>query len=195
VRTGILGGTFDPPHVGHWLAAVDAFDSLGLDRLLFIPASTQPLKARASVASAADRLAMVRLMAQGDERFGVDPIEIERAGLSFTVDTLRSLHAREPQAEWVLCIGTDAWAHFARWREPDEVRRLATIALLPRDGSVPDAAMVAADPGTVVVPMRRVDVSSTEVRARVRAGRSVRGFVTEPVAAYIAAHGLYRQGN
>ena len=195
MRIGILGGTFDPPHAGHWLAAVDAFESMGLDRLLFIPAATQPLKAGASVAPAADRLAMVRLMAQGDARFAVDAIEIERAGLSFTVDTLRSLHVREPQVEWVLCIGTDAWAHFAQWREPDEVRRLATIALLPRNGAGPDAASAVPGPGTIVIPMRRVDVSSTEIRARVRAGRSVRGFVTEPVAAYIAAHGLYRQGN
>ena len=195
MRIGIFGGTFDPPHVGHWLAAVDAVESLRLDRLLFIPAATQPLKADASGAAASDRLAMVRLLVVGDERFAVDTIEIERGGLSFTVDTLRSLHTRDPQAEWFLCIGSDAFAQLARWREPDEVRRLATIAVLPRDGTVPDAATLAASPGTVVVPMRRVDVSSTEVRARVRAGRSVRGFVTEPVAAYIAAHGLYRQGN
>lgn len=195
MRIGILGGTFDPPHVGHWLAAVDAVESLRLDRLLFIPAATQPLKAGASVAAAADRLAMVQLLVAGDERFTMDTIEIERGGLSFTVDTLRSLHARDPRAEWFLCIGSDAFAQLARWREPDEVRRLATIAVLPREGTVPDAATLAANPGTVVVPMRRVDVSSTEVRARVRAGRSVRGFVTEPVAAYIAAHGLYRQGN
>jgi len=195
MRIGILGGTFDPPHVGHWLAAVDAVESLRLDRLLFIPAATQPLKAGASVAAAVDRLAMVQLLVAGDERFTMDTIEIERGGLSFTVDTLRSLHVRDPRAEWFLCIGSDAFAQLALWREPDEVRRLATIAVLPREGTVPDAATLAASPGTVVVPMRRVDVSSTEVRARVRAGRSVRGFVTEPVAAYIAAHGLYRQGN
>jgi nicotinate-nucleotide adenylyltransferase len=192
MRVGVFGGTFDPPHVGHLLVAADVADALALDRLLWIPAGTQPFKAEQATSPAADRLAMTRLMAAADKRFACDALEIERGGLSFSVDTLRSLTAREPGATWFLCVGADAFRGFPRWREPGAIAAMATVAVLARDGAEADATALAAVPGAVTVPVRRVDVSSTEVRARVRAGRSVQGFVTEPVAAYIAAHGLYR---
>ena len=192
MRLGVLGGTFDPPHVGHLLVAVDACERLELDRLLFIPAATQPLKAGRDAAPAADRLALVRLLAAEDARFGVDTAELDRGGLSFTVDTLRDLRRREPEARLVLCVGADAFARFAEWREPDVIAQLATVAVLTRGGAGPSAAALATVPGAVAVAVRRVDVSSTEIRARAAAGRSLRGFVTEPVAAYCAAHDLYR---
>ena len=127
-----------------------------------------------------------------DPRFATDGVEIERGGLSFTVETLRTLTAREPGHAWFLCVGADAFRGFARWREPGAIAGLATVAVLARDGAGAAPLALAAVPGAIEVPVRRVDVSSTEVRARVRAGRSVTGFVTEPVAAYLAAHGLYR---
>jgi nicotinate-nucleotide adenylyltransferase len=106
VRLGILGGSFDPPHIGHLLAAVDAYDGLRLDRLLFVPAAAQPLKVGVVAAPPADRLAMVRLLAGEDPRFAVDPIEIEREGLSYTVDTLAAFAERFPDAERFFLVGS-----------------------------------------------------------------------------------------
>jgi nicotinate-nucleotide adenylyltransferase len=189
MRIGILGGTFDPPHVGHLLAASDAFESLTLDRVLFIPAAGQPLKA-AIVASPADRLAMTERLVGDDPRFAVDPIEIERGGLSFTIDTLRALHERwkaDKGLALVLLLGADAAATLPQWREPAEVARLAEIVVLRRGAG--SGAPVGIGK---VIDTRRVDVSSTEIRARVRAGQSIRGFVPEPVAAYIEGRRLYR---
>ena len=187
MRLGIFGGSFDPPHVGHLLVATDALDALGLEQLVFVPAAVQPLKAGQAAAGPADRLAMVRLLVGTDPRFSVDPIEIDREGLSFTVETLAAFATRQPEAERFFLVGTDVLASFARWREPERVLRLATIAVLRREGDdaeIPD--------GAIRVDTRRVDVSSTEIRQRVRDGRAIRGFVPEAVEAYIASHRLYR---
>jgi nicotinate-nucleotide adenylyltransferase len=188
VRIGILGGTFDPPHIGHLLAATDACEALGLARVLFVPTAAQPLKEQGPVASGQQRVEMVRLLVAGDSRFEVDPMEVDRGGLSFTIDTLRALRQRWPAgtAELVLLLGADAAAQFPRWRDPEGVRALAEVAVLTRgDGTQTPSGMRSA-------PTRRVDISSTEVRERVRAGKPVGAFLTEPVAAYIGQHGLYR---
>jgi nicotinate-nucleotide adenylyltransferase len=187
VRLGIFGGTFDPPHVGHLLVVADAFEALGLDRLVFVPAATQPLKAGQTAARPQHRLAMVRLLVGDDPRFAVDPIEIEREGLSYTVDTLAAFAERYPEAERFFLVGTDVLASLGQWREPETLLRLATLAVMQRHGEtglLPD--------GAVRIETRRVDVSSTEIRERVRRGRMIRGFVPEAVAAYIAEQRLYR---
>jgi nicotinate-nucleotide adenylyltransferase len=187
MRIGLLGGTFDPPHIGHLLAATDAHEQLALDRVVWIPAAGQPLKS-AIVASPADRLAMVQALVANDPRFTVDPIEIERGGLSFTIDTLRALHDRwkaDSALALVLLLGADAAATLPQWREPEAVASLAEIVVLRRGES--DKAVMGK-----AIDTRRVDVSSTEIRARVRAGQSIRGFVPEPVAAYIEGRRLYR---
>jgi nicotinate-nucleotide adenylyltransferase len=187
VRLGIFGGSFDPPHVGHLLVVTDAVDVLRLDRLIFVPAAVQPLKAGQTAAAASHRLAMVRLLIGDDPRFSVDSIEIDRLGLSYTVETLAAFAERHPRAERFFLVGTDVLGSFERWREPERVLQLATLAVMLREGDtggVPD--------GAVRVETRRVDVSSTEVRERVRAGRAIRGFVPEAVEAYIAEHRLYR---
>ena len=201
MRLGIFGGTFDPPHVGHLLAAIDAFERLELDRLVFVPAATQPLKVEAGSADAAHRLAMVRAMVEGDPRFSVDPIEIDRAGLSYTVDTLTEFERRHPAAERFFLVGADTVGAFTKWREPGRVLRLARLVVLRRatDGEEesPSAVLrsLMTEPGTetpLVLETRRVDVSSTEVRARIRARLSIRGFVPDAIAAYIERAGLYR---
>jgi nicotinate-nucleotide adenylyltransferase len=207
VRLGILGGTFDPPHVGHLLAATDAFERLELDRLVLVPAATQPLKADAGSTDAAHRLAMVRAMVGDDPRFSVDPIEIDRAGLSYTVDTLAEYERRHPRAERFFLVGADTVGAFGKWREPGRVLRLARLVVLRRASDGPDESPMSAlramqtlqslmtEPGSeppLVLETRRVDVSSTEVRARVRAGQSIRGFVPDAIAAYIERAGLYR---
>lgn len=202
MRVGIFGGTFDPPHVGHLLVAVDALERLGLDRIVVVPAATQPLKAGEISATADQRLAMARLLVDGDPRFEVDPIEIERGGLSYMVDTLRSLADRWPGAKLSLLTGADVLGTFHRWREPERVRELATLVVLTRDGSGGATGGTGGEPPTppsgfpggppLFLATRRVDVSSTEIRARVRAGQSIRGFVPEAVAEFIRSARLYR---
>lgn len=191
MRFAILGGSFDPPHIGHLLAAQDAFDQLALDRLIFVPAAVQPLK-RAEVTPEATRLEMVRRMVGDDPRFEVSDVEVRRGGLSFTVDTLEHFARLHPDAERFLLLGADVLATFGQWREPDRVLQLAQPVILVRQGGefpLPDAL----DHRRVLrLPTRRVDVSSTEVRERVRAGLSIRGFVTEGVAALIERDALYR---
>ena len=197
MRIGIFGGTFDPPHVGHLLAASDAVDALALDRVVFIPAAEQPLKAGAIVASARDRLAMVALAIRGNPRFSVDAIEIERGGVSFTVDTLRSLRNRwreDRELALFLLMGQDVLATLSKWHEPDAVVELAELAILRRAGrsAEEDAAAGPQVGRRRVVPTRRVDVSSTEIRERVAAGRSIHGFVPDAVLEYVAERRLYR---
>jgi nicotinate-nucleotide adenylyltransferase len=196
MRLGILGGTFDPPHVGHVLGAVDAVEALALDRLIVVPAGTQPLKAGRETAPAADRLAMVRVAFDGAPLFSVDPIEMERTGLSYTVDTLEALAERHPGAELFFVTGADVVRTFELWRDPERILRLARLAILERGGHETrddEAGRRALERRGALFPStRRVDVSSTEVRRRVRAGKSIRGFVPDAVAAYIERAGLYR---
>jgi nicotinate-nucleotide adenylyltransferase len=187
VRLGIFGGSFDPPHVGHLLVVTDACEALRLDRLIFVPAAVQPLKGGQASATARHRLEMVRLLVADDTRFTVDPIEIEREGLSYTVETLAAFAERHPEAERFFLVGMDVLASFGQWREPERVLRLATLAVMQRAG---ETGPVPA--GAVRVETRRVDVSSTEIRNRVRTGRAIRGFVPDAVAAYIEGQRLYR---
>ena len=196
-RVGIFGGTFDPPHTGHLLAATDASEVLGLDRLWFVPNAIQPLKG-AGQGSPADRLEMVRRLVVGDARFGVDPMEIEREGPSFTVETVSVFAERFPGARRFLLIGADVTETFDRWRQPDRISELAEIVVLHRagepdrpglsEGNVSSGALA----GARWLETRRIDISSTEIRGRVRTGKSIRGFVPDAVAEYIAAAGLYQ---
>jgi nicotinate-nucleotide adenylyltransferase len=192
VRLGIFGGTFDPPHVGHLLAASDAFEHLSLDRIVFIPAALQPLKVGRSAAPSRDRLAMVRLLTGSDARFEADPVEVDREGLSYTVDTLRGFRDRFPLADRYFLVGADVLPTFTQWREPQEILSLATLAVLTRRDDGEPVTAVGVPANAVMVPTRRIDVSSTEIRDRVRAGRSIRGFVTDAVAEYVSSNGLYR---
>lgn len=193
MRIGIFGGTFDPPHVGHLLAASDAYEALSLDQLLFVPAGVQPFKVGAVEASGEQRLVMLSLLVNGDARFTVDPIEIDRNGLSFTVDTLAALAARHPGAALFLLIGEDLAGQIATWREPGRIAKLAEIVVLARSGGASEGA----GPASTALPMRRlatrrVEVSSTEIRARVRSGKSIHGFVPDAIADFIESAGLYR---
>ncbi|HVS59662.1 MAG TPA: nicotinate-nucleotide adenylyltransferase [Gemmatimonadaceae bacterium] len=192
MRIGVFGGTFDPPHVGHLLLAADAREALQLDRLIFIPAATQPFKlGTPPVASGQDRLEMVRLAVADDANYAVDEAEINRKGLSYTVDTLEHLAERFKGAQLFLLIGQDALAGFPQWRNPERIRELATLAAMERSGPLGLRSEVAAE-GVVTVSTRRVDVSSTEIRERRRAKKSIKGFVPESVERFIEARGLYR---
>ena len=187
----MLGGSFDPPHTGHLLAAVDAVEALRLDRLVFIPAAIHPLKAARAVASPPQRLEMLRLLTGDDARFAVDAIETEREGLSFSVDTVAAYADRYPAARRFFLVGADVVESFGSWREPERIAQLATIVVVRRGDEQrgpPSANPVAFQQ----LQTRRIDVSSTEIRARVRAGKSIHGFVPPAVAEFIATAGLYR---
>jgi nicotinate-nucleotide adenylyltransferase len=191
-RIGLFGGTFDPPHVGHLIVAQDAALALGLDRILFVPAARPPHKQRADITPAELRVAMLELAIGDDPRFGIECVELERNGPSYTVDTLRSLHAARPGVGWTLLVGADQYAEFGTWREPGEILRLAQLAVLTRAGdSATDAG--AAPDRMVNVAVTRIDVSSTDVRKRVAAGLPIRYLVPAAVARIIEDNRLYAE--
>lgn len=191
-RVALLGGSFDPPHLGHLHLAYQALEQLGCDEVRFVPANQQPLKGVSALSAPAHRLAMVRLMAEGLPGMQVDTIETERGGLSYAVETVRALRAAEPEVEFCLLLGEDAAATLHRWREPAALASLCRIVVCTRGGEA--LALPDGTPPVERFATRRLDVSATEVRARVRAGLPVRGWVTDAVADYIAACGLYRVG-
>ncbi|HEY0242999.1 MAG TPA: nicotinate (nicotinamide) nucleotide adenylyltransferase [Gemmatimonadaceae bacterium] len=187
MRIGVLGGSFNPPHVGHLILASDACEALGLDKLLIVPAAANPLKGEnAEGASPDDRLRMARESFAGDPRFEVTAMEIDRGGLSYTVDTLEAVAVEYPGAELVLLVGMDAFRSLDRWKNPERIRELASLAVLARG----DEAS-ALPPGVQAVTTRRIDVSSTEIRTRLAEGRSIKGFVAESVERFISAAKLY----
>lgn len=190
MRVGVFGGTFDPPHLGHLIAAADACTALGLAQVRFVPAAVPPHKRAAARTAAALRLEMTRAAVDGDPRFRVEELELHRAGPSYTVDTLRELHAREPGLELFLLIGADAGRELHTWRDPAQIARLATVAVLSRAGDepLPEDALPA-----VRVPVTRVDISATQIRRRVAAGEPIRYLVVERVREIIEREGLYRQ--
>lgn len=199
-RIGILGGTFDPPHIGHlWLATLAA-DSLGLGRALLMPAARPPHKGGRSVSNAADRVLMTRLAIAGDPLLDLSLIEMERPGPSYTVDSLLELRASlGGEAGLVLIMAADSLAEIDTWREPDRLLELAEWAVGPRPGAqLPDRGALRERFGTNesrihLLDGPALDVSSSEIRRRVAAGRSIRYLVPAAVAELIADRGLYRR--
>ena len=187
MRLGVLGGSFNPPHIGHLVIASDAFEALGLDKLLVVPAAANPLKQKdLSAPTPQQRLEMARLTFGNDPRFEVSAMEIERGGLSYTVDTLEALAAERSGVELVLLLGADAVGSLENWKRPERIRELAKLVALGRGdetGTLPE--------GVERVTTRRIDVSSTEIRSRLAAGKPIRGFVAESVERFIFAAKLY----
>jgi nicotinate-nucleotide adenylyltransferase len=188
VKVGILGGTFDPPHHGHLIAAQDAITDLELDKVIFIPAAVPPHKQRNQVSAPPIRLRMIEAATRGDERFEVSDVELRRTGPSYTVDTLRELRAARPGDQFFLLLGVDQVREFQSWREPDEVLRQAALIMLARAG-IEDAG--GGDIVEQTVRVTRIDVSSTLIRDRVRAGRPIRYLVPAAVEKIIADERLY----
>lgn len=195
MRLGVLGGTFDPMHNGHIAAAEAAIDCADLDEVVFVPTGTPPHRP-AAVASAVQRLEMGRLATADDPRFSVSDVEVNRAGPSYTVDTLLALRAANPHAELFLVLGWDAASFFRTWHRPDEVIALAPIIVVTRPGRTApgqaELARVGLQPGRVILCERPTPaVSASEIREAVRQGRSVAGLVPEAVGRYIASQRLY----
>ena len=189
MRTGVFGGTFDPPHIGHLIAAQDAREALRLDRVLLVPAGEPPHKSKQPISDGDIRRRMVEAAIADDPSFEVCPIELERRGASYTVDTLRELLREFPDDSFFLLVGADQVREFHTWREPEEIARLATVVPLARAGvdSFPTLDSRLHPP----VPVTRIDVSATDIRQRVQTGRSIRYLVVPAVEQLIRQHGLY----
>jgi nicotinate-nucleotide adenylyltransferase len=191
-RIGIFGGTFDPPHVGHLVTAVNVRHVVGLDRLLLVVNNVPWQKVGTRpISPAEDRLTMVQAAVEGVAGLEASRIEIDRGGLSYTADTLRTLLAGGPDRELFVVLGSDAAAGLHTWERVDEVRDLAELVLVDRPGSESSAPPPGWRCCRVEVP--RLDVSSTELRARVVDGRPLAYLVPEPVVACIHRLRLYRE--
>ena len=196
-RLGILGGTFNPPHVAHLVCAQEARSQLGLDRVVLMPVHTPPHKAAVDDPGGEVRLEMCRAAADGDPGLEVSRLELDRGGPSYTVDTLRAIHASAPGDELTFIVGGDQAQGLPTWREPAAILALAVLAVAEREGIVREDVRARLDElapagRLAFFDMPRIDVSSSDVRRRVAAGRPIRHLVPDRVAALIAKRGLYR---
>ena len=197
MRIGILGGTFNPPHLGHLVCAQEAYIQLELERVILIPARQPPHKPVDEEPGAEHRLELCRLAVEDDPRFEVSELELNREGPSYTVDTLSSVRSSAPDTDLYLILGGDIAAGLPDWHEPERVLSLATVAVAKRRGTPRELveqslARLRVGERTMFFHMPRIGVSSTLIRERVGARQSIRYLVPDKVAGYIAEEGLYR---
>ena len=191
MRIALFGGSFNPPHIAHLIVAEVARDQFAFDAVWWIPNATPPHKDNGQLAATTHRLAMTRAAIAEHDGFSICDIEIERPGVSYTVDTVRALSEQHPNADFTLIIGSDSLDTFHTWREPDAITTLADLVVYKRPGGLGNVAAprFANQARYVAAPM--LEVSSTEVRQRCRDGRSIRYMVPAAVQTYIRSHGLY----
>jgi nicotinate-nucleotide adenylyltransferase len=184
MRIGIYGGTFNPVHHGHLILARQALEEFKLDQLVFVPAAESPFKIQNHSAPAGDRLAMLRLAIAGEDRFSVDPLEIERGGISYSIDTVKMFCNRDPGAELFFLVGEDNADRLTEWHRFEELKKLVYFVVLSRseDFQSPEYPVV----------QRRIEISSTEIRNRVANQESITYLVPESVKHYIEQHQLYQ---
>ena len=206
MRIGVYGGSFDPVHLGHLIAAECCREQAGLDRVLFVPAAVPPHKQDRHLADAADRVAMLTLAIGGHDAFGVSTVELDRGGVSYTIDTLGDLATRHPQDTLVLLLGPDSLAQLPTWREPRAILDGWEVVAVERAG-LDDVAAVVRDPALADllgpdhaarviesrVRMPAIGIRASSLRAAIADGESIRFRTPRAVEAYIAAHGLYRE--
>ncbi len=201
MRLGIFGGSFDPVHLGHLLLAECCREQRRLDEVWFMPAALPPHKLKATLAADSARVEMLRLAIGGDTSYSISTLEIDRGGVSYTVDTLASLRRQRPDDRLFLLLGADSLADLPTWREPGRICELATPIVVARAGAMaPDFGMLAPfiSPERLVeiqghqVEMPAVDLRASEIRRRVGAGLSIRFRTPRAVEMYIATGGLYR---
>jgi nicotinate-nucleotide adenylyltransferase len=199
MRVGVIGGTFDPIHVGHLIMAEGARDVLGLGRVVFVPAGQPPHKRSSRISAAAHRLAMARLAIADNAYFTTSRVDIDREGPSYTVDTIRLLHERwGPEVRIYFLIGADSLSELPTWYQPQRLIEICQVVAIPRPGCDPDLdALNDQIPGAServqVLDLPSVDLSATEIRDRVRDHRSIRYLVPGTVERYIYRHRLYRE--
>jgi nicotinate-nucleotide adenylyltransferase len=198
MRLGIFGGSFDPVHNGHIALARACYEQAALDEVWFTPTAIQPLKQRGPKATDAQRVEMLNLAIESEPSWRVCTLEIDRGGMSYTVDTLRQLHVELPEAKLFFMVGADAVRDVPKWKSPAEIFRLAAPLVVHRAGQpAVDLTQVAllctreTQPRLIEMPL--VDVSSTEIRRRVAGGEPIDGLVPTSVAGYIIEQGVYRR--
>jgi nicotinate-nucleotide adenylyltransferase len=196
-RVGLLGGTFNPPHIAHLICAQEALVQIGLDRVLLVPVYTPPHKEAAADPGVEHRVELCRRAVAGDERFEVSRLEADVPGRSFTVDTLKRLHESSPEDDLTFIVGGDMAHALPTWHEPETVLSLATLGVAEREGvgrtDITEAlAGLAGAERIRFFDMPRLDISSSLIRRRVAAGQPIRYLVPDAVAAYIDSARLYR---
>jgi nicotinate-nucleotide adenylyltransferase len=191
---GLFGGSFNPPHVAHLIVAEIAKDQLELEEVWWIPNATPPHKSHDELAAVEHRLAMTRRAVANNPTFRLCEIEIEREGVSYTVDTVRTLQNEYPDTDFGLLIGSDSLDHFGEWHRPDEIAERVPLVVYKRPGVIEEVAEPRFANRVRFVSAPVMEVSGTEIRSRRRAGRSIRYLVPESVRAYVQEKGLYRGG-
>lgn len=198
-KIGILGGTFNPIHNGHLLLAETARDLLALDQVLLIPSGCSYMKDPQEILPAGERLAMARLAASGHPDFAVSDVEICRGGNSYTFETLKTLRERYPRARLFHIVGADTLFHMETWKCPEQIFQNCVTAAAVREGFADEALQRQADhlaeryqTQIRLIPFPHVEISSTDIRQRIRQGRSIRYLVPESVRLFIEENGLYR---
>ena len=197
-RLGIYGGTFDPPHLGHLILAETAADTLRLDQVLFVPAGSPPHKATSSLRTSAEhRLAMVQLAIQGNPRFALSRVDLDRPGPHYTVDMLRLLGEAHPDSQLFFLLGADSLVDLPIWSRPRELYEIACLGVMRRPGVEPDLLALEHElPGlrrrVVWIDAPYIDIAASDLARRIAAGRSVRYQIPDDVCLYIEEHGLYR---
>jgi nicotinate-nucleotide adenylyltransferase len=198
MRIGVFGGTFDPVHQAHLILAEQAREQAALDQVWFVPAGRPPHKTHRELTSFAQRAEMLSLALSGNPAFRVDELEKDRAGPSYTADTLDELHRRYPEHEWFLLIGGDALRDLPGWYQPDRIVARATLLVMGRAGS--DIGQIeewqnklGKQARVQILKAPLMEISSTDLRQRVGEGRSIRYLVPRAIEAYIHDKGLYRK--
>ena len=191
MKLGLLGGMFDPIHIGHLRAAEIVREALDLDEVVFVPAGMPPHRGQPAAAGI-DRYAMVALATADESAFRPSDVELVREGPSYTVETVALLRQQRPEAEVVLIVGSDNLPMIAEWREPQRLLELCTVAVVERPGSAPVPAGELPSARLHRIEGTALPIASRDLRERIRAGRSVRHLVPHGVADYIEKRGLYR---
>jgi len=192
MKLGIFGGTFNPPHLGHMIVAECVRDQLQLERLLFIPSSTPPNKRDGSVAPGPDRLTMTRLAIEGNRAFELCDLELSRGGISYSIDTLTALAEMNPGAHLHLIIGADNLLEFETWKSPQRILSKADLVVVTRPGFDAKAEQGEFSRRATFVKIPNIGISGTDIRRKIKMGRSIRYLVPERVEEYIARTGIYR---
>jgi len=188
MKIGILGGTFNPIHLGHLILAEEAREKLGLDRIIFVPADLPPHKDNSDIAEAPARFAMAKLATKGNKYFSVSDLEIKRDGRSYTIDTVREFKAKFPKDELYFIIGSDLLKYLDEWKDLSEIIKMIRFIAATRPGY----PLEKIPPYITTLAIRAVDISGFEIRKAVKAGKSFRYLVPDAVFNYINRKGLYR---
>lgn len=190
-RVGIMGGTFDPIHHGHLVAASEVMDAFGLDQVVFVPAAVQPFKAGREVASAEHRYLMSVIATASNNRFTVSRVDIDRGGLTYTYETLQELRSMEPDVDWYFITGADALTSILQWKNATELFAMAHFVGVTRPGHQLDISQLP-EGAVSVIEVPALAISSSDCRTRVHADKPIWYLVPDGVVQYIEKYGLYR---